>query len=1100
MIRSLSWLGWLTIATFVVATGLSGGVARAQGVTGAAVQGTITGEGVGPLETAAVQVRNVATGEIFSTVSGEAGRYFVDNVVPGRYAITVSFTGFPVTTQQGLTLTLGQKLKLDIDLKLSVEEVTVVEHLDVLQDRARSGPTTTVKQNWVEGLPLQGRNFTDLINTSPQVNSAAGSGSSIGGQNNRYNNIQIDGGRNNDIFGLAASGTPGGLANAKPLSIEAIDQFIIQIAPFDVRQGNFVGGLVNAITKSGTNEFHGSAFVYYQNRELTGNGLHAGDTFFNYLKTHCNPKDPADVPDACNDPNYLSFHVLQYGGSVGGPIIKDKLHFFAAFDLQDRTSSFGNSFQISGVDPVADKARAGFTVAEAQRFVSILKDKYGITGVGDALAPDIGNPDHNVFAKLSYAIDDHNRAELSYNFVDATLDQLTRAPFVAGVVPTGPTSPGNLRDGYQMSNSGYTQSSTTNSIRFKLTSHWGEVSNELLAGVSFIRDKRDIPQDLPLILVNAGTATSQAWLAAGGERFSQANILDQDIYQFQDNATFAIGGQNRITVGTSNEVLRFRNVFLQAATGAWAFNSLDDFEAGTAVAFQRRFGVSTLQDPGTAEFTVGQLGFYAQDEWTPIKNLTITPGIRVDIPILSGANTNPVLASNAAFPLDTSKVPTGNLLWSPRLGVNWDVEGDASTIVRGGAGIFTGEPPYVWVSNAYSINGLSQVQLTCAGTSGVPPFTPNPRMQPSDCAGGSGMPMAPTNQGEIDYFDPDTKYPQNFQAALGLDHRLPWDLIGSFDFLYSHDVNGWYVTDANLQNVGTSGEGRALYGTFAATGRSTPTRIDPNNLAQAVKTYNKSGGSNVSITVQLQKQISKILDVSAAYTYSRSQDLISLTSFQALSNFQFAPLDGSLDERNARPSAFDRPHKVTLTGTATLPYGFNVGVSYVGISGTPYTWLVNGDVNGDGVSNDLMFVPANPGQISLQDPAAWEGLNKFIDGQQCLADARGHFVERGACRNPWSNFLNLRVAWGIKIVKDQKVTLQWDLFNVLNLLNAEWGTTDVAATFENSNARPPLTPVGYDTTNNRPIYSFAAPPVVASRSFSPTSSRWRMQFGARFDF
>jgi len=841
----------------------------------------------------------------------------------------------------------------------------------------------------------------------------------------------------------------------------------VNVAPFDVRQSSFTGGLVNAITKSGTNEFHGDVFGYFQNKSLAG---------------------------FRNDPTFLDYRTWQFGGDVGGPIIQDKLHFFAAVDLQSRNQSFGNAFQLTG-DSAHDLAAAGFDTTAVDRFRSILSQKYGVTNAGDAFAPKLGNPDRNVFAKLTTNQIPDSRLEVSYNLVDAQLDVLTRAP-------TSPSIPGRLRDGYELSNSGYGQANTTNTGRLKLTTNWGEFSNELLGGVSIIRDNRDLPNKLPLILVDVGKlGASDSWLAAGGERFSHQNLLDQDIYEIQDNVTYSGLASHHLTLGTSNEFLRIRNVFFQAAYGAWAFSSLNDFEAGTPTAFQRRFAVSSQQDPGTAKFSVAQLGLYAQDEWAILKNLTLTPGFRIDVPFLAKANTNPALVNNAAFPIDTSKVPSGNVLWSPRLGVNWDVEGDATTIVRGGAGLFTGRPPYVWVSNAYIGNGLSQVELTCMGATGVPAFTVDPNKQPSDCKGGTGTPTPPTNQGEIDYFDPKTKYPQNFRAAVGADRRLPWGLLASADLLYSRDVNGWYTTDENLVHTGTDGEGRALYGTFAATGfRATPARIDPTHLTQAVKVYNKSGGRVYNTTVALSKIFPEGIELDAAYTYSNSADRISLTSSQALSNFQFAPLDGTLTGRNVRPSAFDRRHKVTLTGTAALPYGFGAGLSYNLVSGLPYTWTVNGDVNADGINgNDLAFVPASASQITLMDPTQYNALAAFIDSQDCLKQAKGHFVERGACRNPWSQFLNVRGTWqSPDIIKDQRFELQLDVFNVLNLLNHKWGLLDQATAFENATAF--LRAVGYDKTANRPIYTFAAPPSVVNTVYSPTSSRWRIQLGARYHF
>ncbi|MFL5352140.1 carboxypeptidase regulatory-like domain-containing protein [Archangium sp.] len=1041
--------------------------------------GTITGEDKKPLPGVVVQMRNTATGTSFTAVTGTSGSYLLDNLPPGGpYTLTAAIDGYYGHTRTDMRLVLGQRLILNLQLKpfeefqeeMSVEATPI----DELQDQGRTGPSTTVDATQMSRLPLQGRNFTDLISTTPQV-----SGNAMAGQNNRFNNIQIDGAAYNDIFGLATSGTPGGQANAKPISIEAIQTFVVQVSPFDVRYGNFAGGMVNAVTKSGTNEFHGSLFGYGQNKALAG---------------------------FQDDPTFLGYSIWQFGGSLGGPIVKDKVHFFLATDIQERQSAFGNQFQIGGVDPEADVARAGFTQAEAERFNRILTEKYGVPDAGTALATELGNPDRNVFAKVSTGVIPNSYLELSYNFVGALQDTLTRAP-------TSPSVPGRLRDGYQLSNAGYAQKTRTHTARAKLTSTWldGQLSNEFLTGFSIIRDARDPSSDVPLILVKAGKlGAADSWLAAGGERFSQLNQLDQDIYQLQDSLTLALG-EHQLTAGTSTDFLKLRNAFLQASTGVWAFDSLDDFEAGIPSAFQRRFGVSPLQEPGTAAFTVVQPGFYLQDNWAPVRGLTITPGIRLDVPFLSKANTNPVLVNNAALPIDTSQVPSGNILWSPRVGFNWDVENNANTIVRGGTGIFSGRPPYVWVANAYSINGLSQVELTCqraAGSRQVPAFTADPNAQPFDCAGGTTPPTAPTNQGEIDYFDPKTKYPQNFRVALGADRRLPFGLIATADLLYTRDVNGWYTTDENLVAQGQDGEGRMVYGKLATGGTataprltSTPTRVDATNLVQAVKVFNKNGARVYNATLQLRKELSDILDVSLAYSYTNARDLMSLTSSQGLSNFQFAPVDGDIQNRNLRPSAFDRTHRVTLTASGSLPFGFNGGIIYTGQSGLPYTWVVNGDVNADGISgNDLAFIPADPSQISLQDPTQYEALTRFVDSQQCLREAKGRLVHRGECRNPWQSFVNVRLGWvSPEFIKGQRLEVQADIFNVLNLLNNKWGLFNQDAQFETHGSQF-LRAVGYDAANNRPLYTFAEPSTVTTTVYSPTLSRWRIQLGARYLF
>src|SRR5262249_46737333 len=308
--------------------------AFAQGVTGSAVTGTVTDDAGQPVEGAQVQLRNQATGLTFTAVTGSSGEYFLDNIPPGGpYTLTAKATGYQPTSEEGLQTTLGQRLTQDLTVRSLGEEIVVVGRArTVLNDQSRTGSSTTLREAKINELPLQGRNFTDLIQTAPGVTRES-SGVSIAGQNNRFNNIQIDGGANNDLFGLAASGTPGGQANAKPLSIEAIQEFVVQVSPFDVRQGNFAGGLVNAITKSGTNEYHGSLFGYFQNKSLAGNR---------------------------DDPTFLNYSVWQFGATVSGPLVRDKLHFFISGDFQQRQSAFGNRFHISGVDPPADQNKADF--------------------------------------------------------------------------------------------------------------------------------------------------------------------------------------------------------------------------------------------------------------------------------------------------------------------------------------------------------------------------------------------------------------------------------------------------------------------------------------------------------------------------------------------------------------------------------------------------------------------------------------------------------------------------------------------------------------------------------------------------------------------
>ena len=1067
---------------FAVLALLGARAALAQGVTGSAVQGTVSTRDSSTVEGAQVQLRSAQTGQTYSASTGANGRYFIDNVAPGGgYELTVRAIGYQPATQGGISLSLGQRLSADVALSpeaVQLEELQVTAAADPLINAARTGPSTLISDSAIARLPLQGRNFTDLIQISPQV-----VGTSVAGQNNRYNNLQIDGGVNNDVFGLAEVGSPGGQARARPIPVEAVKEFQVLVAPFDVRQGSFTGGLVNTITRSGTNDWSGSFFAYYQDKGIAG-----------YR----------------DDPTFPGLSVGQYGGTLGGPILRDRLHFFTAVDIQDRSAAFSSSFNLTG-DDASDLARTGFTLADANRFRDILENQYGMTGIGDATAPELSNPNVNLFGKLSYQAGRLGLFELTYNRVDAERDILGRNA-------TSTTVPGRLRDGYQLSNSGYVFDNVTNTARLKWTAQVGRgISNEFLAGYSAVRDERVLGSDFPLVLVRGGVVgTAGSFLAAGAERFSQLNSLDQDIISLQNNLSFGTG-DHRFTVGTANEFYKFDNAFFQARIGVWAFSNLDSLEAGLPSAFQRVLPTAARPEGPVAQFNVQQLGLYAQDEWTPNDRLTLTAGVRMDVPFNDKPVENPALSANTFLPINTANFPSGNLLWSPRLGFNFDPTGQGETILRGGLGYFTGRPPYVWLSNAFVGTGLEQVELTCSGlvsgVSVVPAFTVDPANQPTVCAGGAG---ASTPRPSPSYFVDDFKFPQTFRVSLGADHRLPWGMVATVDFLYSKNVNQLYIEDANLVPQGANSEGRFMYGTIGASGTgsfvATPTRLTPASGAEAIGAAvlhsNTPLGRTYSGTVQLQKSFAGGVQFNAGYTYSNSKDAISLTSSQAFSNYQFAAVDGPLNDRNLRTSFFHVPHKLTLSGTVNLPLRTALSLIYIGRSGDPYSWIVNGDANADGVNgNDLPFIPSAPGEITLADPTQYAALDEFIESQDCLRENRGRIMERNSCQNPWQNYLNARLATTIPTIGSQGLELSLDLFNLLNFIDRDWGLYKQVSEFEGGPRF--LNAAGFDATNNRPIYRFTAPAVIETTVFGENPSgaqsgvnrsRWTMQLGARYRF
>ncbi len=1023
----------------------------AQGTTFGAVQGLVSQAGTPdrPIEGATITVTNTSTGQRYSAVTRSNGRFNIENVtVGGPYTIEARAIGYQAVRRAGVNLTLGQRLDANFQLQQSVvqlQEVVVQGEANPLINANKTGAEQIIGAQAIENLPLLGRNFTDLVRTSPQV-----VGTSVNGQNNRFNNIQIDGGVNNDLFGLGSTGAPGGQVNASAISLEAIKEFQILIAPFDVRQAGFTGGLVNAITKSGTNEFHGSVFGYLQSNDLVGH-------------------DTADVAAA-------AFNTKQYGFTASGPIVRDKVHFFVAADLQKRNAPW-NGQQI-GSDPTggADSLGIGITQATAQRVTDYL------TGLGfnpgDWRAPTLGTPDNNVFAKVTFHLGTNSLLELSDNYVKASDDKLTR----------NSTATGN-RDGYQLSLSGWKQNNKNNTTRAKWTTVFGHgLSNELLAGFSTIRDIRGLNNRIPLLLITADRPGAN--IAAGGDRFSQGNQLDQDIYELTDNLTFDMGA-HRITLGTHNEFFKFYNVFTAGSYGIYNFSSVDSLINGLPNRYEILYGNAAAGRPegAVANFDVRQYGFYVQDAWSPNDRMTFTLGLRADLPSVDKPATNDALVSDLG--INTGVSPNGKL-WSPRLGFNWDPKGDGGMIVRGGVGVFSGRPPYVWVSNAFVNTGLEQLDLVCTGAQ-VPAFTLDTAATPRACAGGAGAaPAAAT----INYFDNNFKYPQALKVAFGVDKQLPWNVVATFDFLHTRSLNQFFLEDVNLVTGGLNAEGRRMYGTVSGTGSGNPQRVSSNYRA-VIRHSNVDGDFSTAVTGQLQKRFSNSLEFNVGYTWSRTRDQMSLGSSIASSNLGFAPLAGEMDQRFRRISFFDRPNKIAVSGSINAPFRTRFSLFYTGQSGSPYTYMIAGDANADGITtNDIAYIPRDINDITLSgDQAAkFATLDEYINGEDCLRNNRGQIMERNTCRNPWQSFLDARLGKVIPTVGGQALELTLDVFNLLSLVGSDWGNIRSTTTFETANL---FRLTGWDAANNRGIYDLSIP---QRDRIDINATRWKMQLGAKYTF
>jgi Carboxypeptidase regulatory-like domain len=660
--------------------------AVAQNVTLGNLSGVVKDAQGGLLPGATVVAVHTPTGTKYESVTEADGRFALHNVrVGGPYEVTISLPGFLPAKVGGVNVTLGEGSDLPVTLQLETvtETVTVTAVASSVFTPSKAGTAENVSLETIENLPSLSRSLTDFARTSPffvqsTINANPDSALSVAGRNTRYNNVQIDGAVNNDVFGLAESGTPGGPAGTQPVSIDAIQELQLVVSPVDVRQAGFSGGGVNAITKSGTNAIKGSAFYFTRDEDLVGKGV--------------------------DDRPIATFSDQQFGGTLGGPIRKNHAFFFTALDWGRRDTPSG--YSIDGNSGVSFGRQA-----EAQRFQNILQTRYGYNPGG--LNEYIRKTDSDKFLFKGDFNIGRSQLTVRHNFVDAFSD-----------VGTQSATTYNFPDNF------YRFNSTTNTTVAQFNSVMSSMFNELRVTGQRIRDKRTTDTDFPQITVRL---PGGGQFEAGTENFSAANELDQDVWEITDDLTL-VRGTHTIVIGTHNEFFKFRNLFIRDNNGSYTFDGLDNLDAG--IAQQYDYSFSLTGDPQfPARFKVRQLGFYAGDQWRMASNLTISYGLRFDTPIFPDKPTaNP--QSVALYGYATDVVPDDYTL-SPRGGFNWDLTGDGQRQqVRGSLGYFGGRTPYVWLSNQYGNTGIEFRRLAVAfNTANRVTFVPDPNNQPTTVGG-----------------------------------------------------------------------------------------------------------------------------------------------------------------------------------------------------------------------------------------------------------------------------------------------------------------------------------------------------------------------------
>ncbi|HUF31083.1 MAG TPA: carboxypeptidase regulatory-like domain-containing protein [Gemmatimonadaceae bacterium] len=1052
----------LVAAALVAASSLfAGSAADAQAVTTGSVSGVVTTETGEAVANAQVQVLNRNTGFTAGVTTGASGRYTIAGLeVGGNYALTVRRIGFEPQTRD-ISISLGSASRADFVLSAQtvvLAGVTVTGVRSAIISPTRTGSVTAITDTALRRLPTLNRNFTDFVALTPQVSTTLFNGGlSGGGTNNRYNNVQIDGTSEADVFGLGSTGQPGGQANGKSIGLESVKEYVVMLSPYDVRQGFFAGLLINAVTKSGTNELHGSAFGVTRSEGLT------------------------------RSQDYITeYDQKQFGFSVGGPIVRNRAFFFFSPEWQTRTSPADG--------PYLGQPGTNLTKATTDEFLAALGQYSGLNTNGTFGLVNLENPLTNVFTRFDFNLPWNSQLILRYNYGSAQDDNFFRS-----------------NSSFRFSDNAYFFHSKKHAPAMQLRTLFPNGSyNELLAGYTQIRDRRTPVSPTPQVTVE----TPGFRLISGAERFSHGNELDQDIFEITNNFTMPFGS-HRITLGTQNQFQKFRNLFAQANRGVWNFDSLDDLRSGTAQSYivgvplepDGSGGVRAGGD-GAVRFKSAIYSLYAQDEWSVTPRINVTIGLRADIPVFKDKPpTNPAIQTSYGF--NTADVPSGNLQWSPRVGFNWDVTGDAANQLRGGVGLFTGRPAYVWLSNMFQNSGMGAVALlTCNATSGTrtPPAFNNASIAspPSACGGGQTAALG----GEINVIDPDLKYPQNMRATLGYDRRLFGNWVTTLEAMYTKGVNGLFYENFALAGPqGTNPEGRVVYGTAPFS----PT-FKPGGRSQVFAVSNQSEDYAYSFTAGIQRRYFNNFEGSLFYTNTHAYDVQSFTSSTSFSQLRFGRVwGGNVLDKTPTRSTFEQRNRIIATAMYTLRTKTDIGLTYFGESGAPYSYIASGDLNADGLSlNDPVYVPndaTNPtemvfltstfGGTSYTPAQQAEALESFINSTPCLNENRGSILPRNACTGPWTNSVNLKLRQSFRTFRLQHVTVELDIFNFLNLLNKEWGLQESPGT-------SPITLLtsgsytGGDAVTGRPTYRFN--PGYTKFFSNNLRSNYQMQLQAKYTF
>lgn len=1076
----------LALLPFAVSSMLAMGAAMAQNVTSAAITGHVLDANGQPVAGATVRILHEPSGTTKIVTTDANGRYSAQGMrVGGPYDVTATKEGTPEGERNDVYLQLGQVSAVNLSAQQSVVNaqklgtVTVSANaISQVFSPENKGISTNISQRQLEAMPTPDRSIQDVVRMDPRVvvtDRSEGKISAVG-QNYRYNNITVDSVGANDPFGLNPNGLP---TVSTPISQDTIAEYNISTANYDVGNRRGLGANVNAVTKSGTNEFHGSVYYVFQNTDMIG-------------KTADHNK-------------FDGFSRKWTGGfTVGGPIIKDTLFFFAS---AEKSEQVGGGSPYGPEDTSAGQKIKDLTQADVQKIRDVAAS-YGLTDIGSYGGGNGNLVDKRYLVKLDWNINDNHRASFVFRKSDET------QPFFAG-------SSTNL----VLSSGWHTSDVENTSYAFHLYDDWTDNFSSALTLSYAHYNKASGPYssgDLPDITVHTDNYKSPS-VEFGTNYSYQANAIDTKTWYGSWAGTLYLG-DHTLKGGIDFERDKKYNLFLQDYFGSYSFDSIDDFINGSydTYYYNRPANGLSLADTAAA-FTLSQYGVFLQDTWQVTNNLSVQYGARVDIPKTSNKPIYNEEFAAAGFTTPTGKTLTTNQynvdnkkVFEPRLSFNYNFDTPRSLQLRGGAGLFITNPPAVWIGNIYSNTGKNVTSFNCTPRYGCnpPPFSADPHNQ-NDGEPGSG-------QMTVNTVDPDFHLPSAYKFSLGLDAELPLGLVGTVDYQHIKAKDAIWYQDLNLgAPTGTLPDGRNTYysvpnGDPRASGQKARGNANNDFSSAIINLSNTNKGKADSLTLALKKPFSNNWSAMAGFTLSHATDVNPGLSSVAMSSYKQSYVTNS-NENVASTSNYNIPRR--FIASVTWRHAF-FGDNYTSFSaffdghdGHPYSWGFGNDANGDSFYNDLAFIP-KPGQVEFKDGTDPQLISQFYDYIQhnsYLKDHQGQIANRNAERAPWFNQLDISISQQVPgIFKGNKGELRLDIHNFTNLLNRKWGV-EKRADFPGYRKLADF--YGVDPTTGKYIYDITGSAYGGGSEYKPNSiptyvdyyygdlaQRWSVQLTLRYKF